>query len=65
MKRFSQYLVYLAALVFMKIMERLPRRTFRALAWFFSWIALPIPRDPPVTSTVLIFSPATKAPKQK
>lgn len=44
MKRFSQYLVYLTALVFMKIMERLPRRTFRALAWFFSWIALPIPQ---------------------
>lgn len=44
MKRFFQYLVYLAALGFMKLMERLPRRMFRGLAWLFSWIAMPFPQ---------------------
>lgn len=43
MKNVLRYLVYLAALIFMKIMEILPRRTFNALAWLFSWPAMLIP----------------------
>ncbi len=43
MKKILQYLVYLIAVVFMKIMEILPRRTFNFLAWLFSWLAIPIP----------------------
>ena len=44
MKRALQYLVYLAALVFMKIMEHLPRCTFHVLAWLFSWPAMLLPQ---------------------
>lgn len=44
MKRALQYLVYLVALVFMKIMEHLPRCTFHALAWLFSWPAMLLPQ---------------------
>ena len=43
MKRVLQYIVYLAALVFMKFMEILPRGTFRFLGWLFSWLAVPLP----------------------
>lgn len=43
MKRVLQYIVYLAALVFMKFMEILPCGTFRFLGWLFSWLAVPLP----------------------